>query len=187
MWLLCFYMHRTDCCGKHLDFLSCLSWTALDTFAQPCWTQSSTFINKCHWTFECIYLHWNCPLHFALNHIILWGIWEGAVRHQTTQPHGEKLGSEQVVEQGKSLTIFFFFFLYLYALLIMPSCVSGTVGSRVLTVPVLITGRRAPERWDASWHPGLILTSINTSRGSPWSDYRREWIRSRNVGKQEGR
>lgn len=82
---------------------------------------------------------------------------------------------------------FLFFFLYLYELLIMPSCVSGTAGSWVLTVPVLITGSRAPERWDASWHPGLILTSINTSRGSPWSDYRREWIRNRNEGKQLGR
>lgn len=69
----------------------------------------------------------------------------------------------------------------------MPSCVSRTAGSWVLTVPVLITGRRAPERWDASWHPGLILTSINTSRGSPWSDYRREWRRNRKVGKQGGR
>lgn len=61
----------------------------------------------------------------------------------------------------------------------MLSRVSGTAGSWVLTLPFLVTGRRAPERWDASWHPGLILTSINTSRGSPWSDYRGEWIRSR--------
>lgn len=70
--------------------------------------------------------------------------------------------------------------------LIMPSCVSRTAGDGALTVPVLITGKRAPERWDASWHLGLILTSINTSRGSPWSDYRREWRRNRNVGKQGG-
>jgi len=61
----------------------------------------------------------------------------------------------------------------------MPSSVSNTVGFWVLAVPVLITGWRAPERWDSSWHPGLILTSINTSRGSPWSDYTRGWIKNK--------
>lgn len=121
---------------------------------------------------------------FALNHIMLWGIYRrglwGIRQHSRMQSIITGAGTRQEFN-------YFFFFLYLYALLIMPSCVSATAGSWVLTVPVLITGRRAPERWDASWHPGLILTSINTGRGSPWSDYRREWIRNRNVGKQEGR
>lgn len=90
---------------------------------------------------------------------------------------------QQVVEQSKSWTVSFFF---PDIQLIMPSCVSRTAGNGALTVPVLITGKRAPERWDASWHLGLILTSINTSRGSLWSDYRREWWRNRNVGKQGG-
>lgn len=84
-------------------------------------------------------------------------------------------------------SFFFLCFSYLYTRLIMPSSVSGPAGVWVLTEPVLITGRPAPERWDLSWHPGLTLASINIGRGSPWSDYRREWIQRGNVEKQERR
>lgn len=177
-------MRHTNCCGKRLDFWF-LSWPALDTFDEPCWTQSLTFINGCHWSgYICAEIV-NCTLRLI---IICYGVYRRGLRDNMRQRSHMQQHTITGGRLWQEFNIFFLpFFLYLYALLIMPSCESRAAGRWVLTVPVLITGKRAPERWDASWHPGLILTSINTSRGSPWSDYRRGWIRSRNVGKQEGR
>lgn len=81
-----------------------------------------------------------------------------------------------------------FLFICMYCSLYPRVCLAQREAG-VLTVPVLITAGRAPERWDASWHPRPILTSINTSRRSPWSDYRREWIRNGNTveTRREGR
>lgn len=64
LYALCHLLWKTSW------LLGCLSWTALDTFDEHCWIQSSTFINKCHYTFECMYLYGKCTLHFAPNDIM---------------------------------------------------------------------------------------------------------------------
>ena len=177
-------MRHTNCCGKRLDFWF-LSWPALETFDEPCWTQSLTFINGCHLSgYICSEI-----VHRTLRLIIIcYGVYRSGPRDNMRQCSHMQ---QHTITGGGLWQEFNNFFPLLFPLFIRAAHYAlmwvSRSGTLDLTVPVLITGKRAPERWDASWHPGLILTSINTSRGSPWSDYRRGWIRSRNVGKQEGR
>lgn len=99
-------MRHTNCCGKRLDFWF-LSWPALDTFDEPCWTQSLTFINGCHWSgYICAEIV-NCTLRLI---IICYGVYRRGLRDNMRQ----RSHMQQHTITGRSLTFFFSPFSFIY-------------------------------------------------------------------------
>lgn len=129
---------------KESQCLSCLSLTALDTFDEPCWTQPSRFINKCHRTFECTE-NVHCTLHLIIScsGVYTRGLW--GIRENSRMQKSSSISSHGTRQE-------FNFLLYLYALLIMPSCVSWHSGK-------LGFDSARPHYWQAStWEMRCILT-----------------------------
>lgn len=97
----------------YLSYLSLsFSPTAIVIFDQPCWTQSSTFINRCHWTLECAYLRWDasCTLHFIISRGMKdWGLW--GVTQEKLSSHNNSLLNQARISP---FFLFFLFYLLLY-------------------------------------------------------------------------